>query len=402
MIDLLSTRTRYIESSELAEIVSKIESLVNRGYRVIPFAVGEPDPSAIPIKELSKILADILAENPSSILYTPTEGIEDLRKEIANFIYRYDGYRVDYDNIIVTSGATLAIDLILRLFIDPGDIVIVENPSYINTIHALKSYGAKIIGVKMDSRGMDTYALEEILRSMDSNRVKLVYTMPLGQNPTGISMDLDRRRHLLELASQYNFIIVEDTAYNYLVLDNIYIPSLKSMDRERRVISVGTLSKVMGTGFRVGWTVLEEPIKSMAISIKQTVDFCAPAISQYLALEFLRRGLIDISIDRSRSIYRAKRDVLIEAVNTYISEAIYVKPIAGMFIMLHLPGIDGIKFAKELIEKYHVALLPGKPFYIDNSGRESIRICFARPSIEDIEIGIRYIADLYRSYISRS
>ncbi len=343
MKNLLSTRTRYTETSDLARIVSRVENLVNRGYKVIPFAIGEPDPDAIPLAEISSILANIVIENPSSILYTPTEGIEDLRKEISRFVYRYDGYRIDHDDIVITSGATLAIDLAIRLFIDHGDIAIVENPSYINTIQALKNYGARIIGIRMDARGMDTYALEETLRNLDSNkRIKLVYTMPLGQNPTGISMDIDRRKHLLELASQHDFIIVEDTAYNYLLLENVSIPTIKSMDREGRVISVGTLSKVMGTGFRIGWITLEEPIRSIVINMKQSIDFCAPTISQYLALEFMRRGLVDMSINRSRSLYRMKRGRLINVINMYIDSAIYVKPVAGMIILLHLPGIDRI------------------------------------------------------------
>ncbi len=178
----MSTRTRYTETSDLVRIVSSVENFVNRGYKVIPFAIGEPNPDTIPLAEVSSILANIAIENPSSILYTHTEGIEDLRKEILCFVYRCDGYRIDHDDIVIISGATLAIDLVIRLFIDHGDIAIVENPSYINTIQALKNYGARIIGIRMDTGSMDTYALEETLRNLDSSkRIKLVYTMSLGQ-----------------------------------------------------------------------------------------------------------------------------------------------------------------------------------------------------------------------------
>jgi 2-aminoadipate transaminase len=394
----LSHRISWIEPSPLAKVLGRISELSKAGFKVISLAAGDPDPDVVPRKILAEISSYVIENIPGSVLYTPTTGVEDLRIELSKFIKEYDGYEAYPENIIITSGSTAALDLLIRILIDPGDIVVVENPSYVVSLYAFKQLGANLVGVDVYSDGIDTYTLEDKIRRLknEGKKIKLIYTIPTGQNPSGATMSIDKRRHLLEIASKYDLLIIEDMAYNYVVLEGSSPPTIKSFDREDRVIPIGTLSKIMGTGFRVGWVVATDLIKKYVVSEKQPIDYCAPAISQYIAIEFLRRGVHKISIERSREVYRVKRDVMIRSIEEKIREAEFSKPVAGMFLMLRLPNVDGTLFAENLMEKYKVAVLPGKPFYTDDKGRDVIRLNFSRPSIDDIKEAVDKIGVLYR------
>ncbi len=250
----LSERASLIQPSPLSSIISKINEIAKKGIKVISFAAGDPDPNVLPREELSKISQEILHDIPSSVLYTPSIGLEELREELSKFISRYD-FTVSSDELILTGGSTVAIDLLARILVDSGDIVILENPSYINTLLAFRQLGADLIGVNIDENGMNVEELEKTLKNLGEklNRVKFIYTIPTCQNPAGVTMSLERRKNLLEIATKYDLLILEDTAYNYLYFGEHTLPTLKSMDKEGRVIATGTLSKIMGTGFRIGW-----------------------------------------------------------------------------------------------------------------------------------------------------
>ncbi|MGC9149379.1 MAG: PLP-dependent aminotransferase family protein, partial [Sulfolobales archaeon] len=322
-LKFLSHRVSWIESSPLAKILGRVSALSKAGFRVISLAAGDPDPSVIPRDELAEISHYVLKNIPASILYTATTGIEDLRVELSKFIERLDGYKIYPENLIVTSGSTTAIDLLARVLIDPGDVVIVENPSYVVSLYAFKQLGAKLVGVDVKPDGLDTDELEKKIKEIESDgkKIKLIYTIPTGQNPSGATMSIEKRKHLLEIASRHDLLVLEDTAYNYIVLEGSAPPTLKSLDKEDRVIVTGTLSKIMGTGFRVGWIAAPDPIRRYVVAEKQPIDYCAPAISQYIAVEFLRRGLDKISIERSRESYRTKRDIMIKSLEDKIPDA---------------------------------------------------------------------------------
>ncbi len=393
----LSSRSNWIEASPLALIVSKIASLKAKGIQVLSLAAGDPDPYLIPREELANIAHDVLKNIPASVIYTPTAGILELRKEIARLTEKYDKIKVDPQKIIVSSGSTIAIDLLIRVLLDPGDIVISENPTYINTLYALKQHGIQVIGVNMDSKGMKTDELEDIVKRLKSQhkKIKLIYTIPTGQNPSGVTMSLDRRKHLLEIASQYDILILEDFAYNYIFYEEPP-PTIKSMDKEERVIVIGTLSKVMGTGFRVGWIIAPETITNKIIEMKQPIDFCAPAISQYIALEYLKRGLFEKHHLRILKNYKEKRDTLIGSLETHLPKAEFTRPSAGLFLMLYLPeNADGQEFAQKLLDKYHVAVVPAGPFHPNRDHPNTLRLNFSRPSVKDIEEAVNRLAKLY-------
>lgn len=311
----------------------------------------------------------------------------------------FEGVDASPDSVIITLGGSQALDLIGRLTLDPGDIVAVENPTYVNTTLTWRQYGARILGVEMDENGMRTDKLEEMIKRLRSEGkvVKLIYTIPTGQNPTGITLAMDRRKHLLEIASRYDLLVVEDGAYNYTVYENIGVRSLKSMDSEDRVLFAGTYSKILGTGLRVGWLLPPSELAEKFKSAKGPTDMCPPVPSQFLAYHILKRGLFKQLVERAVNTYREKRDVMLRAIERHMPGVKHSRPVAGMFIFLWLPeNIDGSRFAEEALEKYSVATIPGAPFYTDGSGRNTLRLNFSMPSKELIEEGVRRIGDLLR------
>lgn len=393
-----ASRVNLMSPSPIREVVSKI-AMRSKVRKVISFAAGEPDPNVIPRELYAELVKDILENIPKCVNYSPAEGVPDLREEIAKFMGRYEDVDTTLDNIVVTVGGSQALDIVARVILEPGDIVIVENPSYVNTLLCWQHYGVRVIGIPMDSEGLVTEELERVLRKLksESRIVKLVYTIPTGQNPSGITMSMDRRKHLLELASKYDILIVEDTAYNHLVYDNVQVKTLRSMDSEGRVVYVGSFSKVLGTGLRIGWIEADKEIIERIRYCKQPIDMCAPVISQYLVLEILRRNLFDSIRSKAVEVYRCKRDLMLKALDEYLPELKHTKPVAGMFILLWLhEGINCFKFADILLEKYDVAVIPAAPFYTSSGGDNVIRLNFSMAPQDMIDEGVRRIAILHR------
>lgn len=394
----LAGRANWIKTSALADVMSKASDLKKKGVKLISLAAGDPDPDLIPRDVLGELAKEVLEYNPSSVLYTPTNGIPELRKEISSFLNKYEEISVSPDNIVITIGGSEALDLLGRVLIDPGDIIISENPAYINTLLAFEQLGAKLDPIAVDNEGMNVDLLDKEIRVMKDKgeRIQFIYTIPTGQNPMGVTMSLDRRKELLEIASKHDLLIVEDAAYNFMKYDDIEYPSLKYLDDEGRVFMIGTLSKIIGTGFRIGWVIAEDEVLKKVVMEKQPIDFCAPAISQYISLEYLKRGFFEKYHSNALSRYREKRDVMIDSLEEYLGDLIFTRPVAGMFIMLFLKeSINGIKFSEDLLYNEHVMVVPGKPFYIDGRGGNTIRLNFSRPSIEEIREGIEKLAEIY-------
>ncbi|ASI98652.1 aminotransferase-like domain-containing protein [Thermococcus celer] len=398
-IKFLAGRANWIRGSALAEVMKKAAELRAQGRHLISLSAGDPDPNLIPREALGELAGEILQEIPQSVMYTPANGIPELREELSSFLKKYEGYTTDPSEIIITVGGTGAIDLLGRVLLDPGDVVITENPSYINSLLAFEQLGAKVVGIPVDGEGMKVEMLEEKLRELENRgeKVKFIYTIPTGQNPLGITMSLERRKALLDVAKEHDLLIVEDSAYNFMRYEGEARP-LKALDDEGRVIVVGTFSKIMGTGFRVGWLIAGNVIGKKVLMEKSPIDFCAPTISQYIALEYLRRGYFEeYHLKRALPGYRKKRDAMLNALKDNLPDAEFTRPIAGMFIMLFLPeGADGMAFATELMQETGVVVVPGKPFYTDGSGENALRLNFSRPEEEEILEGIERLAAFYR------
>ncbi|MGC8983346.1 MAG: PLP-dependent aminotransferase family protein [Desulfurococcaceae archaeon] len=394
----LSSRANLVEPSPIREMVSRIAKK-SRETKVISFAAGDPDPDVIPRTLLAEIAKSVFESDRRSVIYSPTEGLPDVVEEIAKFMKTYEGVSADPANILVTHGGSQAIDLVGRLMLDPGDIVVVENPSYVNTILTWRHYGVRVVGVPMDDEGMRVDVLEETVKKLksDGKVVKLVYTIPTGQNPSGITMSVERRKYLLEVASTHDLLVVEDGAYNYLVYEPVEAKSLKHLDKEDRVIFAGSFSKVLGTGLRVGWLYLPSELVALFKSAKGPTDMCPSVPSQLIVASILKKGLFEEIRRKAVEAYKEKRDLMLKAIREHLPGLKHTKPVAGMFTLLWLPGgTDGWSFAIELLERHAVATIPAAPFYTDESGKSVLRLNFSMPPKDLIEEGVKRIAELLR------
>lgn len=394
----LSSRINFIEPSPIRDVVAKIAAK-SRTTRVISFAAGDPDPDVIPRELYGEMARELFAKEKKSVIYSPADGLPELKEEITVFMREHEGINTEPGRIVVTIGGSQAIDVLGRLLLDPGDIVVVENPSYVNTILVWRHYGVTVIGAPIDEEGIITENLEETVKKLysEGEKLKLVYTIPTGQNPSGVTMSMERRKHLLEIASKYDFLVVEDAAYNHLVYEQVSIKPLKALDSEDRVIYIGSFSKIFGTGLRVGWIEAPQEIVVKARNALGPMTMCPPVISQYIVLNILRNRLYKPIREKAIAEYKAKRDLMVSSIEKHLPGLKHTKPIAGMFVLLWLPSnINGVAFAEQLLEKYNVAVVPAASFYTDGSGRNVIRLNFSMAEKELIEEGVRRIGMLLK------
>jgi len=391
----LSKRTRFMRASEIREL---LKWATEPG--VISFGGGMPDPRYFPYDDIREITDYVIREKgDKAFQYTKTEGVDELKEEILKFMSRR-GTKVDNINqILVTSGSQQALEILARIFMDPGDLVVVELPTYLAAIQAFRVYKPTFIGIPMDDNGMRTDILEEKLKKIysEGKSIKLVYTVPTCQNPAGITMSNDRRKHLLELASKYDFLIIEDDPYSYFLFEDIDYRSIKSMDTEGRVIYLSTFSKILIPGLRLGWAAASEEIIAKMALAKQAIDLCSPAFCQYIAAEALKRGVVDKQLPILKKVYKHKRDLMLEALEKYFPEGCrWTRPVGGMFIFVYLPEkIDTTKMLEKAKEK-KVAYVPGRSFFVDGSGWNTMRLNFTFVVEDKIEEGVRRLASIIK------
>lgn len=388
-----SETTQTLRASEIRELLKWISK-----KKIISFGGGVPDPKSYPISELSKISVEVFERyGHKALQYGPTEGVEDLRSEIVNFSSRYGIKCRSIDNVIVTTGSQQSLDLTGRIFIDPGDVILVELPTYLAAINAFRTWSPLMVGVKMDDKGMDTSDLEDKVKALkrEGKKVKFVYTIPTCQNPAGLSMSYDRRKHLLEIASKYDLLVVEDDPYSYYVYEDVDVTKLKAMDDEGRVIYMSTFSKILSPGFRIGWIIAEEDAIDKYVLAKQAADLCPPVLPQYITLEALRRKLILKVIEEWKPKYREKRDAMLEALAKYMPEGTtWTRPVGGFFVLVTFPeGIDSKRLLEKALDR-GVAFVPGKSFFVDGSGGNTARLNFSYPSLEEIEEGVKILGEV--------
>jgi len=387
-------RTRLMRVSEIRTILRVIEE---KG--VISFAGGLPDPNLFPKKELSEIASYVIREYGNAALqYSVTRGVTLFRKSLSYFMST-KGINVPPDNILVTTGSQQALDLIARALIDPGDIIAVELPTYLAALNAFRMSEPEFIGIPIDDEGMRVDVLEKKLRELSSRgkKVKMVYTVPTAQNPSGVTMSQDRRKHLLALAEQYDFLIIEDDPYSHFLFEPIEFKHLKAMDETGRVIYLSTFSKILAPGLRIGWVAAHEDIIAILERAKQNLDLHTPTLSQYIAMEAIKRGVVERCIPIMRETYKRKRNVMLDALEDHFpSGCRWTKPVGGMFIFAYLPeSIDTKEMLVKAIDA-GVAYVPGRAFFVDGSGWNTMRLNFSFPSEDKIIEGVKILGRVIR------
>jgi len=391
-------RTKNLKSSAIRELLK-----ITQKPEVISFAGGLPAPDVFPVDRFQEACRRVLEVNGHQALqYSATEGYEPLREMIARHITRY-GINARTENVLITSGSQQALDLIGKLFINPGDLVLVEAPTYLGALQAFSVYGAEYISVESDQDGLRTEFLEGPLRMGP----KFMYVLPNFQNPGGTTLSEGRRHQLVLLADKYGIPIVEDDPYGQLRYEGEHLPPLIVIDRENlrrddgysigNVIYLSTFSKTLAPGLRLGWIVAPPDVIAKLVQLKQGADLHTSTFTQIVAYEVAKDNFLDDHVKLIRKVYRERRDVMLEALKRYFPpEVTWTHPQGGLFLWATLPdGMDCHKLFDAAL-KENVAFVPGDCFYADNvfaqEGSRHMRLNFSYGQPEQIREGIRRLA----------
>jgi len=392
-------------------IIRELLKLANRP-EIISFAGGLPSPGTFPAAELSGICTDILkGKSHISLQYSATEGLSELRELLIAFL-KGRGLAVKMEELLVTTASQQSLDLLGKIFIDRGDTVIVESPSYLGAISAFKAYGVRFTTVDMDNEGLITTDLKKVLAELKKsaggaveyyqNMPKFIYTIPDFQNPSGVTMSLKRRLELLELAEEYDLVIIEDVPYRWLRYEGKEIPLISALDKGRRVVNLFTFSKILSPGIRLGWVTAAPMIIDKLVQAKQGTDLCTSAFTQAIAAEYMKRGLLDPGIEANIKFYRDKLAILIGALEEYmprLPELKWIVPEGGLFLWIMLPrNMDADEMFKRAID-HNVAYVIGSAFFPNGGGHNTMRLNFSYPSDEEIVEGIRRLAALIKEQV---
>ena len=386
-----------MKASAIREILKLVQN-----PEVISLAGGMPDPITFPVEEIKEISQNIFNKKSAQALqYSSTEGLPELRRCILDHLAK-DGNKGELENIIISSGSQQGLDLVGKTFLSPGDVAIVELPSYLAALNAFYSYGGELVGIPMDDEGMQMDILEEKLTQLknEGKKVKFIYTISNFQNPAGVTMSLARRKKIIEIAHKFNVFIVEDNPYEKLRFEGEPTPSIYSLEKNGSVISLGTFSKILCPGLRLAWILgNKEVIRKIAI-LKQATDLCTSILSQLIACEYCQSGKLEENIKSNVQIYKKKRDTMLNALEKYFpKETVWTKPQGGFFVVATLPEyIDTGEMFKEAIEE-KVAYVPGAPFFADRKGQNTMRLSFCFPSAEDIDEGIKRLGKVIKKNI---
>jgi len=365
---------------------------------VISFAGGLPSPDVFPVEKFQSACQSVLAKDGLMALqYGTTEGFKSLRDRIAGYLERY-GINTRSENILITSGSQQALDLIGKTFIDPGDRVLMEEPTYVGALQAWNAYQSNFVGVPIDADGMRI----DVLRDTLALGGKLIYAMPNFQNPAGVTLSKERRRVLVEIAEEYDVLLIEDDPYGQLRYDGEHLPPLFSLDGEN-VVYLSTFSKILSPGLRLGWMIASPDIIDRLIQAKQGTDLHTSTLIQMIAAEIIAGEFLDKQVQLIRSVYRDRRNVMLSAMKEYFpSNVTWTSPQGGLFLWVTLPpSLDSKEVLREALKK-KVAFVPGEAFYADGSGANNLRLNFSYSKPAIIEEGIRRLGQVIYFMLSNS
>lgn len=383
-----SNRMQELKPSDIRVVMK----LIAENPGTISLASGSPDPSLFPVEAMQAINARILKENPAAALqYGMTLGRTPLRERVAKEMSRI-GRPITLNNVMMTTGSQQGLSLTAQLFCDDGDIIITEKPSYLGALSAFKPFEVQCVGIDGDEEGMNMEALEAFIKEND--RVRMIYVVPNFQNPTGKTWTLERRQALLDIANKYDLPIVEDDAYGRLRYEGEALPTLFDLDQDGRVVYLGSFSKILSPGLRVGWIAAGEALIPQLEMLKYGADLQSVEISQMMVEAFYEGYDIDAHLEAIRDAYRSRRDAMVNAIKKYFpAEAKYIYPEGGMFVWVTLPEqVDCRELLKEAVKR-KVAFVPGTSFYPAEDVHNTCRLNFSAMNEEKITEGIRILGE---------
>lgn len=398
----LSDLAKGIKSSIIRELLKYASE---PGF--ISFGGGVPDPETFPRKELAEIAREVVEkEYRFALQYGTTEGDPLLKAQYIKYLERWEGLKdLKEKNLLITVGSQQALDLIGRTFLDSESIIAISQPAYLGAVSAFKMRNPRFLTIPLSDDGMETEILEKKLRSLTAaelKKFKFVYTVPNFHNPAGVTLTLERRKHLLELAERYDFFVVEDDPYGALRFEGEHIPSVFKLGGMDRVVLLNTFSKVLSPGLRIGLVIAHESVISKLVKVKQGVDLCSPSLTQRIAARYMERYDMLERLRKTLAIYREKKDVMMKAFEEHLSDldAHWTRPKGGLFSWVVLPeGFDTLEML-ELGKEYKILWIPGAAFHVDGSGQNTMRVSFCLPSKEEIEEGVRRIRKVVEAYKS--
>jgi 2-aminoadipate transaminase len=395
---LFASRTREMKSSAMRDMMA-----ITQRPDVISLAGGLPETGSFPPESFAAAANRIAAESCARALqYGPTEGLDELKHCIVEVMAAED-MRVHPEDMIVTTGGQQVIDLVTKTLIDPGDVIVAEGPTYPGAVPTFSSYQADVVHIDVDSDGMRVELLEDVLDRLDreGRRPKFIYTVPSFQNPAGVTMSLARRRQLVDIAHRRELLILEDNPYGLLRYEGAAQPTLRSLDEGVYVMYLGTFSKILSPGIRLGWVVAPPPVLEKINLGKQAADLCTSTMSQLLVRAYFDQGIWRDYIDSLNEIHRGRRDAMLDALAEFFPEqAEWTRPAGGLFVWVTLPDfIDTTDLLARALRE-NVAFVPGEGAFLDGRGRSSMRLNFSGSDEDTIREGVRRIGEVVAEQVA--
>ncbi len=387
----LSERASEVKANIIREILK-----ITRRPNIISFAGGLPAPELFPLEDIKEASSNAIDNfGPSALQYTLSFGIPELREWLSQWIKKY-GTDATAEEILITGGSQQGLDLVGKVFLEKGAVVITETPTYLGALQAFNLYQAKYVAVDMDSGGMVVEQVEDRIKEYNP---RLIYVVANFQNPSGITLSYERRKKLVAIAEKYNIPIVDDNPYGQLRFEGEDVPSLKSIGGDL-VIELGTFSKIISPGLRIGWIAASKEVCNTFERMKQGSDLHTNTFAQYVIYEFVKDGALDKHIEKIKESYRERREVMIQAMEESFPEGVkFTRPQGGLFLWITLPEkLSATDLLDEAVQN-GVAYVPGYPFFAQGGGHNTMRLNFSNAKPDAIKSGIQRLGEVFKKHI---